>query len=150
MQRLSRTIGTRLQRGSVGILAFLILALFPMRSARAVSPVSEYQVEAAFLLNFTKFIQWPETAFADADSPFAICILGDDPFGKILDEVVGGESVNGRKLVVRRIKEPPVGKSCQILFVAASESGRSVLRGLGNFVLTVGEGEKFIPEGGMI
>src|ERR1700704_5980613 len=55
----------------------------------------EYQVKAAFLLNFTKFVEWPASAFASADSPIAICVWGDDPFGKILDQIVAEEVVDG-------------------------------------------------------
>ena len=73
-------------------------------SAFAMDGPLEYQVKAAFLLNFTKFVQWPATAFAAADSPIAICVWGNDPFGKVLDEIVAEEVVDGRKVVVRRIK----------------------------------------------
>ena len=75
------------------------------RSAAAEATV-EYGVKAAFLLNFTKFIAWPTTAFSDAQSTIEICVMGKDPFGRILDDVVQGESVNGRKLQVRRINQP--------------------------------------------
>ncbi len=73
------------------------------------SPV-EYQVKAAFLLNFTKFIDWPEAAFASKDSPITICILGKDPFGPVLDEIVQGETVNARKVTVQRISQPPINQ----------------------------------------
>src|SRR5437660_427799 len=78
---------------------------------------SEYRVKAAFVLHFTRFVEWPATAFADADSPLEICILGKDPFGRLIDDVVQGESVNGRHLVVRRITEPPPAQRCQVLFM---------------------------------
>src|SRR5271157_5811294 len=65
----------------------------------------EYEVKAAFLLNFAKFVEWPSSAFADSDSPIAICILGKDPFGHTIDELVQGEAANGRKLMVRRISQ---------------------------------------------
>ncbi len=68
----------------------------------------EYQVKAAFLLNFTKFIDWPAASFANPDSPITICILGKDPFGPVLDEIVQGETVNSRKVAVQRISQPPV------------------------------------------
>jgi hypothetical protein len=111
----------------------------------------EYQVKAAFLLNFTKFVEWPSTAFAAADSPIAICVLGNDPFGKALDQIVAEEVVGGRKVVVRRIKEAPTPHACQALFV--NGTGKEVLSdlsGLGPGVLTIGEGEGFVRHGGMI
>jgi hypothetical protein len=113
--------------------------------------VSQYQVEAAFLLNFTKFVEWPTTAFAAQDSPIAICILGADPFGSALDQIVAGEEVNGRKVAARRIKQAPQPKSCQVLYAGGSEKDVSkMLSALGPGTLTVGEGENFLRDGGMI
>ena len=97
----------------------------PCSSAAAADEPLEYQVKAAFLLNFTKFIDWPAAAFATPDSPISICILGDDPFGQTLDEIVEGEVVNGRKVIVQRIKRAPPPKSCQVLFVEQVGKGRS-------------------------
>ena len=111
----------------------------------------EYRVKAAFLLNFTKFIDWPAPSFAAADSPIEICILGDDPFGTALDDIVLGEIVNGRKVAARRIKQAPSPKSCAVVFVAqADKSIYKTLPALGPGVLTVGEGRDFIHDGGMI
>ncbi|HLK20343.1 MAG TPA: YfiR family protein [Bryobacteraceae bacterium] len=107
----------------------------------------EYQVKAAFLLNFVKFVEWPESAFADGNSSISICILGDDPFGKTLDQLIAGETVNGRKLAVERVRRIPPLKSCQVLFVNKSEQ---LLPALGPGVLTVGEGDHFVREGGII
>ncbi len=75
-------------------------------SARGTGPHSEYQVKAAFLLNFTKFIDWPQS---EAGSPFGICIVGDDPFGLVLDQMVEGETFQGRKLAVQRGAPPGAG-----------------------------------------
>jgi hypothetical protein len=112
----------------------------------------EYQVKAAFLLNFIKFIDWPASAFADPGSPVAICILGEDPFGHALDQVVEGETVNGRKVALQRIKRAPPAKSCQVLFIAKSEKDnpKTILSDLPPGILTVGEGEGFMRAGGMI
>src|ERR1035438_10306108 len=73
-------------------------------SSRAAEESLEYKVKAAFLLNFVKFVEWPASAFPEPDSPISICILGVDPFGKTLDQLVAGESVNGRKLAIERVK----------------------------------------------
>ncbi len=111
----------------------------------------EYEVKAAFLLNFTKFIEWPANAFAAPDSPFTICILGKDPFGRALDQIVEGESIAGRKLMVRRISQDPEPQTCQVVFISNGEKEvRRILSGLMNGVLTIGEGENFIRAGGMI
>ena len=78
------------------MLLILLLALYRAVVA-ADRPPQEYEVKAAFLLNFTKFIEWPS---APSESTFTICIFGDDPFGPILDQMIGGETVGGRKLAV--------------------------------------------------
>ncbi len=111
----------------------------------------EYSVKAAFLFNFTKYIEWPPEAFARPDAPLEICVFGSDPFGETLDQTVAGESVNGHKVVVHRVSRSPVPKSCHVVFFGAVEKGdHNVLPELGRGVLTVGEGEPFLGEGGMI
>ena len=123
--------------------------LAPQRGAA--EAVLEYEVKAAFLLNFTKFIEWPASAFADPTSPLTICVLGRDPFGRALDDVVAGEQVGGHKLAVRRISQSPEPRACQAVFIANLEGEtRGILGSLGRGVLTVGEGDGFIRDGGMI
>jgi hypothetical protein len=123
--------------------AFLICLL-----AKAQPPL-EYQVKAAFLLNFTKFIQWPAEA-GGGDTPFGICVLGEDPFGMALDQIVEGETYQHRKITVQRVRRP-VPSSCQVLFVNRSEKDvEMLLAGLGPGVLTVGEATDFLHIGGMI
>lgn len=117
----------------------------------AAQPNLEYEVKAAFLLNFTKFIEWPPNAFAAADSPFSICILGKDPFGRALDDTVKGEAVNGRKLLVRRLTAAPAPQSCQIAFIDTTEKALAKdVTAIGPGVLTVSDGDRFIDDGGMI
>src|SRR5689334_15033090 len=100
--------------------ALVLSALVPFAAfawaTEATQPPLEYQVKAAFLLNFTRFIEWP-AADAPPGAPFSICVLGDDPFNGALDRMVEGEAVNGRKLAVQRIhRQQQV--SCQIVFAA--------------------------------
>jgi len=112
---------------------------------------SEYQVKAAYLLNFAKFIVWPAAAFETADSPFNICILGDDPFGATLDQLVAGETIDNRRLTLQRIKRPPSRESCQVLFVSKSEKDiPGILGTIGPGTLTVGDRDGFVREGGTI
>jgi hypothetical protein len=111
----------------------------------------EYQVKGAFLLNFAKFAEWPSSAFADSDSPISICILGDDPFGNMLDQFIAGEHVNGRKLVLQRLRRVPPPTACQVLFISNSQKDIArILAALGPGVLTVGEGPSFNRDGGVI
>lgn len=133
---------------AIGLIVGLCVAL-PVRCQE--KDTLEYQVKAAFLLNFTKFIDWPAAAFEAPDSPITICVLGGDPFGGELERFVAGEVVNGRKLAARRIDRAPQPKTCAVLFVAQSEKDPSrFLPVLGPGVLTVGEGDRFVHEGGMI
>ncbi len=132
------------------LLAWLfVTASYPARAAEA-EPL-EYQVKAAFLLNFTKFVDWPPAAFAEEHSPLAICILGEDPFGNALNEIVKGEAVKGRELTIARIARAPAPKTCQVLFVSRSKKDvRRILAELGPGVLTVGEGDRFLQDGGVV
>jgi len=119
--------------------------------ADAAEPTLEYEVKAAFLLNFTKFTEWPPNAFSDPQTPLEICVLGKDPFGHALDDVVQGEVTNGRRLTVRRLSAPPVPQTCRVLFVDPDVKGLpKMLDGLGSGVLTVGEGRHFLQDGGAI
>ncbi len=115
--------------------------------------IDEYQVKAAFLFNFAKFVEWPATAFNSADAPLGICVLGENPFGSALEETVRGMEVAGRRFVIRKISEARQAAGCHILFMGASDRRRSrfVLEELKeSSILTVGETEDFIANGGVI
>jgi hypothetical protein len=129
--------------------AFLALLLAP--DAGAV--VRANQVEAVFLFNFTQFVEWPASAFADTAAPIAICVLGDDPFGRYLDDTVRGESVAGHTLAVRRYRRVQDVVACHVLFIGRSEMVRTaeIVAALGHrSTLTVSDGDTFIERGGMI
>jgi YfiR/HmsC-like len=139
-----------LLRNAVLVL-FALAALATCAAGHADAQIGEYQVKAAFLLNFTKFVEWPASAFEDASSPLTICVLGEDPFDGILDQVTAGETVNGRKVVVQRIRRTPKPKSCQVLFIGRSEKDvAGILADVGPGVLTVGEADNFLHDGGII
>jgi len=82
---------------------------------------SEYQVKAVFLYNFSRFVEWPASAFAGPDAPFVVGVFGHDPFGADLDEIVRGETAAGRPLIVRRVRTAAEAAACQILFIHQSE-----------------------------
>ena len=116
------------------------------------SVTDEYQVKAAFLYNFAKFVVWPSST-PGSSSVIAICVLGQNPFGRVLEDTVSGKTVDGKAFVVRRVSGGKAAALCQILFVSASERARygailGELRTGG--VLTVGETEGFIEEGGIV
>jgi hypothetical protein len=115
--------------------------------------IDEYQVKAAFLYNFAKFVEWPALTFKTDKDPLRICVLGQDPFGNALVGGVGGKTVVGRPLVVSDISDVGQGSDCQILFIGSSERKRlraifAELRATG--VLTVGETEGFATQGGIV
>jgi uncharacterized protein DUF4154 len=113
----------------------------------------EYQVKAVFLFNFAQFVEWPPAAFAGANSPIVIGVLGENPFGTDLDETLRGETVNNRPLEVRRYHRLDEIKTCHVLFISRSEANRleQILVSLKDrSILTVGDGEDFVQRGGMI
>jgi hypothetical protein len=113
---------------------------------------TEYQVKAAYLYNFGKFVEWPARVTAASDF-FSICVLGEDPFGSTFDATIAGESVNGKKVVVKRIAKPQDVVGCRILFISSSEESRlkEILATLDNAsVLTVSDISQFTRRGGMI
>jgi hypothetical protein len=122
--------------------------------ARAQSATAgEYQVKAAFLYNFAKFIEWPPSGFRDATAPLQICILGRDPFGQGLRDLVSTKTVNGRKFEVDYLVDMQLARACHILFIASSEKARvkQILERMrGTVALTVGDTEGFAEQGGMI
>jgi hypothetical protein len=116
-------------------------------------PTSEYQLKAVFLFNFAQFVEWPPQAFADAETPLVIGVLGEDPFGSYLDETVRGEAMKGHPMVVRRYREVEEVEACHILFISQTRAGRmeQILTRLnGQNVLTVSDAPGFARQGGMI
>ena len=115
------------------------------------SSPSEYEVKAAYLYDFGKFVTWPANA-ATGDE-FPICVLGQDPFGATFDATIAGETINGKKVVVNRIAKPQEAVSCRILFISASEERqlKEILATLDKTsVLTVSDISQFTRRGGMI
>jgi hypothetical protein len=117
------------------------------------TPVGEYQLKAVFLFNFAKFVEWPPRSFADPHDPFTICVLGENPFGSALDDAVRGKTVANRPIAIRLVANGQQARTCQILFVSASERKRvnAILEALRNCcVLTVGDTEDFTENGGIV
>lgn len=120
---------------------------------RAPATPTEYEVKAAFLYNFARFVEWPPDAFHDAGEPFVIAILGQDPFGPVIDETVAGKKVAGRPIQVRRASRVDEARDAQIVFVAASErpNTATILKALERpGLLTVGDTDGFAERGGAI
>ncbi len=141
-----------LQSSLGGLVLLLALALMPGVGSAA-ETTKEYLIKAAFIFNFAQFVEWPSTAFADADSPIRIGVFGSDPFGGALDEAVAGETVRNRRLVVEHVQHIEDLRGCHIAFVGGSEQGRTreVLDALGDApVLTISDNPDFTASGGVI
>lgn len=135
------------------LLVTLCLMMSSVSTAYADStPRREYQIKAAFLYNFGKFIDWPTDAPANASTSIILCVLGEDPFGFALD-ALEGKAVNDRTLTIKRLVEPRSLDACHILFISPSERAR-MTQILGHLkrvsILTVGDIEGFTHRGGII
>jgi hypothetical protein len=111
---------------------------------------SEYEIKAAFLYKFASFVEWPND---DRALPVGLCVLGVDPFGDSLEDVVKGKSINGRGFLVRRLKAGDAVTDCHILFIGASEQrtlSMILARLRGSPLLTVGDVAEFCQNGGAI
>lgn len=146
-----RKIATKAMRKLASLLV-MALTLTAM-DGRAQQTPSEYQLKAAFLFNFAKFVDWPPESFSGPQAPFAICVLGKDPFGRALDDLLPGKTIGERPVVVERLKDAHNAKHCQVVFVSGSESQNlaGILEGLrGTNALTVGDSDGFAEAGGAI
>lgn len=131
-----------------------LLLLLPVRSALCdPSAGQEYVLKAVFLYNFCRFIDWPDRAFDSPDQPMIIGVIGDNPFGGLIEETVKGEMLRGRRIRVEYYRRPSDIGRCHVLFVGASEMHRAddiIAAVAGRSVLTVGETEAFLERGGMV
>lgn len=115
--------------------------------ARAVAQGTNlaYAVKAAYLYKFAPFVSWPPGTFPTTSSPFALCVIGRDPFGNLLERVTSGQTVYGRPIVIRRFETANRDTGCQIMYVAGS-SAQPIPEALaavrGTPVLTVTDGER--------
>ena len=137
--------------GRVVIVAGVIAMLGTHHAAAQAPAATEYQVKAAYLYNFGRFVQWPATA--STTGPFAICVLGLDPFGPILDRTLTGESIEGQAVVARRIASAQEATLCRIVFIGLSETAQltNTLTALEHTsVLTVSDIPEFVQKGGAI
>ena len=130
--------------------ALLLSSRFETSAQAAIRPE---QLKAAFLFRFAQFTQWPPEAFSAPGSPLVLGILGEDPFGEYLDEIVRGEQVQDRPFVIQRYRRFSEMRTCHVLFISPSETARldQILAALGDrSILTVAEAEGFAGRGGMI
>ena len=113
LKRNSRAGTWRFCRHAAAILLALAATGVAGPQAQAQSSL-EYEVKAAYLVKFAPFIEWPSTAFSSATEPLIICVVGNDPFGPLLDRAAAGARDGDRPVTIRRLTAPDA--SCQILF----------------------------------
>ncbi len=134
-----------MRRRARRLLGTLVLALVLPGTGAAQEVSLEYRVKAAYLFNFAKFVDWPDTA---GPGPLVICVAGRNVFGDVLDETLRGEAIGGRPVTARVILEPTPG--CHIVFVPAGAAAAAYLRAAQDQpVLTVGESPDFLALGGI-
>jgi hypothetical protein len=114
---------------------------------------AEYPLKVAFLYNFAKFVEWPSDSFRSPAAPFAICVVGRDPFSPDIENELRARPVGGHPVEFLSLKQADGLNSCHIVFIPVTQKSQAagIVRGLkGSTVLTVGEFEGFAVKGGMI
>jgi hypothetical protein len=114
---------------------------------------NEYEIKAAYLLNFANFVDWPGAANADPRTPLRLCLLGSDPLSSALSRMVADNLTRGSSVLLRRVSRTGPVSDCQILYISPSESKfvPQIIASLRSAsILTVGESDQFAAQGGMI
>jgi hypothetical protein len=140
--------------GGWRVLRFLtclvVACVLPLRLQ---ATVTEADLKAVFIFRCTQFVEWPADAYGGEGEPFVIGVLGTNPFGSLLEEVVAGEKFQGRRIVVRFYDRVEDALESQILYISSSEEKRisEIFSKLdGRPILTIGDMEGFATRGGMI
>ena len=130
--------------------AWAILGCLPLA---AQPKPTEYEVKAAYLANFGKFVTWPIRNGPTSDAPFQICILGQDPFGSVLDAALAGETINGQPVAAKRISNSSETTDCRVLYISSSKDSqlKAILADLNkSSILTVSDMPQFCSRGGIV
>ncbi len=134
------------------VLFAVVAAGLSSRSALAQSVADEYQVKAAYILNFARFVEWPPESLP-ASSPITIALVGNDPFNGSLEQALRGRSVNGHAIHLKYVRWNDTLTPYQIIFISTSEEPhlKEILRLIGSeSVLTVSDIDRFSLRGGVI
>ena len=145
-------------RISIGTRVFLLVTVLIGLCCNGLSQErpSEYQIKAAFLFNFAKFVEWPPQAFAETNSPIVIGVLGKNVFGTDLEKTIRDKQVNNRSFKFKNFTNftsAAEATNCHILFISSSEKDNfaKIVQSLRQAsVLTVSDTDGFIAAGGMI
>ena len=135
------------------VMVLLFLSSGMRQPVYGASYLPEYKLKAAVLLNIIKFVDWPPTAFSSDDMPLTVGILGIDPFGPFMEEVLDGRKIKGRTVRIKRSNILSELMDCQVLFI--SDSKKRILKNIldevrGQPIFIVGDMDQFVQSGGMI
>jgi hypothetical protein len=114
---------------------------------------TERKVQAGFLLNFARYVEWPNAVFASGGAPVCIGVLGDDPYGAFLDDTVRGETIRGHGIVVRRERTADALRDCHVVYIGPADPEKltQILASFsGKPILTVGNDTGFVARGGIV
>lgn len=143
----------RALRWLIGVLAAACLP-HPAVAQESVVTEREYNVKAASLYAFGRYVTWPEAAFASPTSPFVIGVLGGNPFGNALDQIAAKKTIAGRPIVVRQLATPAEAAGCHMVFVSRTttpEAEAELFRlARTRPMLLVGESPGFAARGGVV
>jgi hypothetical protein len=131
----------------------LLLLEFALAVCAIGQTVDEYQLKAAYLYNLAKFVEWPAASFKSDKDPIVVCMLGQNRVADALEPALRGKAAGGRPFIIRPVSDAQQASGCQILFVSSSERSRwkSIhLEVSMDGVLTVGEADTFLAEGGIV
>ncbi|MBU1107509.1 MAG: YfiR family protein [Candidatus Riflebacteria bacterium] len=131
------------------VIFLLSLFLLVSRVSISASPL-EYEVKAAFLLKFVEYVEWPDSLQNDDLSSYTVGIVGKDPFGTLLPEKIVSSETPSKTFNIIRVNNSEEACNCQILFFSNGESQRILDKVKKMPVLTVGEGDIFLYDGGVI
>lgn len=144
---------TALEHCALKVAVLFFFLIFGIR-ALAQEPAPEYQIKAAFLFNFAKFVEWPAKAFPQRNSPIVIGVLGKNVFGHYLADTIRNKTVQNRHFEFKgELKSAAEATNCQILFISPTlkDDEKAIIKSLHNAsILTVSETGQFLEAGGMI
>jgi hypothetical protein len=135
------------------LLGACMLGCVMSQSVDAQSAAEEYQVKAAFLFHFVQLVEWPAGTLDASDRSISLCIFDDEPHRRELENTIEGKVVGMRVLHLRLLDQRQDIQGCNILFLSRDEGRRqaAILRSVHDLpVLTVGETDTFLADGGMI
>jgi hypothetical protein len=139
---------------SCGIALVIATCLFESAASRSQAEKGiEYRFKAAYILNFLRFVEWPDSVLGNDQTPLVLVVLGEDPFGKVLDETFQSETIGGHPIVIKRYRSWHELGPCQALFVSASEKEAfpEILKYFGgSSILTISDIKGFGDNGGGI